>query len=324
MLFHSTKKPFELAVINLNDRQQGATKHINGKKQTAKKDGVLCRLGRCLKNKVHKDSDSNADGKQDDKQKTIYVLDFVGDIKAAATEQLREEISAIISAAKAGDEVVLRLESSGGQVHAYGLAAAQLARLKEAGITLTVCVDKVAASGGYMMACVADTLIATPFAIVGSIGVVSQMPNFHEFLKKHDIDVELFTAGEYKRTVTVFGKNDDEDRAKYQSELERIHQLFKAHIAKYRPHLAIDQVATGEFWLGSDAKDLLLVDKLGTSDSYLLEQLDHHRVLIIQSQQKPTLIQKLGIKETASALLEQNLQAVPMVSKLAQVLHRHI
>ena len=130
---------------------------------------------------------------------------------------------------------MVRLESGGGLVHGYGLAAAQLVRLKDAGLTLTVCVDKVAASGGYMMACVADKVVAAPFAVIGSIGVVSQLPNFHKWLKNHDVDYEMFTAGDYKRTVTVFGENDAEDRAKYQEELEQTHALFKHFVNTYRP-----------------------------------------------------------------------------------------
>lgn len=313
MLFHSTKKPLELSVINLNARQDAVKKQLNGALKTNKKaKSKLCRLACCLKNKDSDKKGSNA----------VYVLDFVGDIKASAVEKLREEISAIISVAKAGDEVVVRLESSGGQVHSYGLAATQLARLKESGLSLTVCVDKVAASGGYMMACVADNILVAPFAIVGSIGVVSQMPNFYEFLKKHDINVEMFTAGEYKRTVTVFGENDDKDRAKYQEELERIHELFKAHIKKYRPSLDVEKVATGEFWLGSDAHNLGLADKLDTSDAYLLDKLESETVLMLQSKERPTLAQKLGLSEMVSDTLKSTwtwVQTSPFASAFDKI-----
>ncbi len=215
--------------------------------------------------------------------------------------------------AKKDDEVLLRLESAGGQVHGYGLAAAQLARLKDTQIKLTVCVDKVAASGGYMMACVADELIAAPFAIIGSIGVVSQIPNFHDFLKKHDIDVELFTAGEYKRTVTMFGKNDEADRAKYQSELERIHELFKNHVASHRPNLDVEKVATGEFWFATDAKTLGLIDDKGTSDSYLLEKMKTHTALHLHSRQKLSPLEKLGLAETSKDIAVQALDSVKTV-----------
>ncbi len=313
MLFHANKKPIELQIINLNQKQEVIKKKLEqasllNQKGACKK---LCQLKKAKKQK-NKDSQKN--------DNIVYVLDFIGDIKASAAEKLREEISAIISTAKAGDEVVIRLESAGGQVHGYGLAAAQLARIKDAGLTLTVCVDKVAASGGYMMACVADKIVATPFAIIGSIGVVSQMPNFHEFLKKHDIDIELFTAGEYKRTVTVFGENTDEGRAKYQSELERIHVLFQEHVATYRPTLDIHKVATGEFWFGVDAKELNLIDELGSSDSYLMEKINNQTVLALHSQQKPTLAQKLGLAEMGVQLTSQLATLaknnVPLIDKL--------
>ncbi len=309
MFFHVSKKPLELTVINLNERQTEVKERLAG---TTKRDkDKICHWNKllgCLKKSTDNDKKT---------ANAVYVLDFVGDIKASAVDKLREEVSAIISYAKAGDEVVVRLESAGGQVHSYGLAAAQLARLKTAGLHLTVCVDKVAASGGYMMACVADKILTTPFAIIGSIGVVSQMPNFYEFLQKHDIDVELFTAGEYKRTVTMFGKNDDDDRAKYQAELERIHTLFQAHIATHRPSLAVEKVATGEFWLGSDALALNLVDVLTTSDAYLLEKLKDSTVLMLHSKERVGLAQKLGFNEMVADGVESVwawAQSTPLVA----------
>lgn len=300
MLFY-TKKPSEFKLIDLNKSQKQVKTKLKGhaKGETSFLGSRLKTLKACLK-KGEKNT-----------QKAIYVLDFVGDVKASAVDKLREEVSAIISAASKGDEVMLRLESTGGQVHGYGLAAAQLARLKQAGIFLTVCVDKAAASGGYMMACVADKIVATPFSIIGSIGVVSQMPNFYEFLKKHDIDMKVFTAGEYKRTVTMFGENDDEDCAKYQSELERMHALFKAHIKTYRPSLDIEQVATGEFWLGSDAHALGLVDELGTSDAWILSHLESHHLLCLQSNQKQNPLEKLGIGGGITSVVQDLKTAFP-------------
>lgn len=308
MLFHSSKKPVELQIIHLNKVQKKQQKEFEQASDKDDKKGCLSKLLSLAKSDAKDKASEPKDSK--DRTKTVYVLDFDGDIKAGAVAQLREEISAIISAAKTGDEVVLRLESGGGQVHGYGLAAEQLGRIKDTGLALTVCVDKIAASGGYMMACVADKVIGASFAIVGSIGVVSQMPNFYDFLKKHDINIESFTAGEYKRTVTMFDKNDDKDRAKYQSELERIHELFKNHVAKHRSTLDIEKVATGEFWFGQDAHALGLIDELGTSDAYILSLLDNHDVFVINSRTKPTLLEKLGLGEQMSA------SAVSLVSQV--------
>jgi len=207
---------------------------------------------------------------QSDK-KRIYVINFTGDIKASAVTQLREEITAILMLARTEDEVFVKLESGGGLVHAYGLASSQLMRIRNKGIPLTVCVDKVAASGGYMMACVANKIIAAPFAILGSIGVLAQIPNFHRLLKSKDIDFEQFTAGEYKRTVTVFGENTDAGRTKFKEELEETHVLFKNFVLDNRPGLDMSQVATGEHWFGIKALELKLVDELKTSDDYLLD-----------------------------------------------------
>ena len=203
-------------------------------------------------------------------RRRVFVLNFHGDIRAAAVASLREEVTALLMVAKPEDEVVLRLESAGGLVHGYGLAAAQLLRIRDRQMKLTVAVDKVAASGGYMMACVADRILAAPFAIVGSIGVVAQLPNFNRLLKKHDIDFEQFTAGEFKRTVTLFGENNEQGRRKFQEEIEDTHELFKTFVRTHRPIVDLEQAATGEHWFGARALETRLVDELRTSDDYLL------------------------------------------------------
>ena len=198
-----------------------------------------------------------------------FVVDFKGDLKASAVPSLREEINAILEVAEDEDEVIVRLENYGGVVHEHGLAASQLVRIRERGIPLTVAVDKVAASGGYLMACVADRIVAAPFAILGSIGVLAQLPNFNRMLESHGVDFEQITAGEYKRNVTMFGKNTDEDRARLREQLEDVHALFKAAVARYRPDLDLAKVATGEHWYGTRALELGLADELATSDELL-------------------------------------------------------
>lgn len=226
--------------------------------------------------------------------KRLFVIDFKGSMDAHETEALREEVSAILAVAKPADEVVVRLESGGGVVHGYGLAASQLDRFKKQQIPLTVAVDKVAASGGYMMACVADKILAAPFAIIGSIGVIAQLPNFNKLLKKHDVDFEQFTAGEFKRTVTLFGENTPQGRQKFQQELEETHQLFKQFVAEHRPTLDLDKVATGEHWFGYQALALKLVDELSTSDDYLQQACLQGQVLQVKYQPKKRLAEKLG------------------------------
>lgn len=225
----------------------------------------------------------------------VFVLDFDGDIKASATEQLRHEVTAVLSMAQPTDEVVVRLESGGGMVHAYGLASSQLARLRDAGLPLTVCVDKVAASGGYMMACVANRVLAAPFAVLGSIGVVAQLPNVHRLLKNHDIDVEVLTAGEFKRTLTVFGENTDKGREKFQEDLELTHQLFKGFVSRYRPQLDIDKVATGEVWLGLSALEHELVDGLQTSDEYLARRANEAELFQLRFINRKSLQERIGL-----------------------------
>ena len=200
----------------------------------------------------------------------VFVLDFKGDLRASAVASLREEVTAVLALARPEDEVLVRLESAGGVVHEYGLAASQLMRVRERAIPLTVSVDRIAASGGYLMACVADRILAAPFAVLGSIGVLAQIPNFHRLLDRHGIDFEQFKGGEYKRTVTLFGENTDADRDKLRRDIEDIHGIFKSFVTEQRPGLDIEKVATGEHWLARRAKDLGLCDELVTSDDYLL------------------------------------------------------
>ncbi len=228
-------------------------------------------------------------------KRRVFVLDFDGDLRASAVARLRREITAVLSMAKASDALLVRLESRGGMVHAYGLAASQLQRIKAHGLDLTVCVDKVAASGGYLMACVADRILAAPFAILGSIGVVAQIPNFHRLLKKNDIDFELITAGEYKRTLTILGENTDKGRAKFVEEIEDVHRLFKDFVRGHRPGLDIERVATGETWFGQRALDLGLVDELVTSDEYIVKACDEADVFEVRYVEKKPLPERLGI-----------------------------
>lgn len=305
MLFHLPKLPAEIRVSHLNARVNEQRKKIA---QTTASRLELLQLAQQLA--------KEAKIRRKNNQK-IFVLDFKGDIQASAVENLREEITLILATAKAGrDRVVVRLESPGGMVHGYGLAAAQLVRLRDAGFHLTICVDKVAASGGYMMACIANEIISAPFAVVGSIGVVAQVPNFNRLLKEHNVDFELYTAGQYKRTVTMFGENTPEGKAKFEEELQQTHVLFKHFVEKYRPQLNVDKVATGEHWYGQDALDLNLVDKLQTSDEYLLALLPQHDVYVINTRKKATLGEKLGLQ--AAQMTDSLIPAV--MNKVADTL----
>ena len=221
-------------------------------------------------------------GSLEKKPVRVFVLDFEGDIRASQVVSLREEVTAVLSVANEHDAVLLRLESPGGLVHGYGLAASQLKRITDRNISLTVAVDKVAASGGYMMACVAHKIIAAPFALLGSIGVVAQIPNFHRFLKKHDVDVEVLTAGEYKRTLTIFGENTEKNREKFLEDMEDIHKLFKQFVSENRSTVDIEKVATGEAWYGTRALEIGLVDELKTSDEMLMEMCAEAKVFHVR------------------------------------------
>ena len=237
-------------------------------------------------------SDENA--KSSNAKPKLFVLSFNGSMDAHEVEELRQEITAVLAIIKPEDQVVVKLESPGGVVHGYGLAASQLLRFRTRNIPFTAVVDKVAASGGYMMACTASKIVAAPFAIVGSIGVVAQIPNFNRLLKKHDVDIELQTAGEYKRTLTMFGENTNEGRQKFKQELEETHLLFKDFVKEYRPNIDIEQVATGEHWFATQAKEKGLVDEISTSDDFILSYLDTHKIIAVSYQRKQKLTEKLS------------------------------
>jgi serine protease SohB len=237
--------------------------------------------------------EDKARGKEGSTKPRLYVLDFKGDLRARAAASLREEVSAVLRVAKPGEQVLVRLENSGGTVHEHGFAASQLTRLKQHGLKLVVAVDKVAASGGYLMACVADRLVAAPFAIIGSIGVLAQLPNFHRLLEEKGVDFEQITAGRYKRTLTMFGENTDEGRAKLKEQVEEIHELFKAQIRVHRPQVDVESVATGEHWHGVRALELKLVDEIKTSDDVLLEAAKDHDIYHIAYKRRRSLQERI-------------------------------
>lgn len=283
----------ELEITSISDKLQELEEHakalVLSKEQYKKWQKQLKEKAKQETKAKKKDEDTDGADKT-----RVYVIDFKGSMDAKEVENLRHEVTAILTVAEKGDEVLVRLESPGGVVHGYGLAASQLARIKNAGLTLTVAVDKVAASGGYMMASVAEKIIAAPFAYIGSIGVVAQMPNFNKLLKKNDIDFEMHTAGDFKRTLTLFGENDDAGRAKFKEELEEIHEQFKSHVKQNREIVDIDRVATGEHWLANVAKEMNLVDEIKTSDDYLLERCQEHDIFKVSYRQKKNLADKIA------------------------------
>ena len=302
---HNKSKIGELEIKDLSeefDHQVRVLRDFNLSEEELKQQAKAEKKAEKQKAKKRKEKLKKGETLDDEKKSYVYVLDFHGDISASETTALREEISAILNVATPEDEVLLRLESPGGIVHDYGFAASQLSRLKQKGIKLTIAVDKVAASGGYMMACVADKIVSAPFAVIGSIGVVAQIPNVHRLLKKYDVDVDVMTAGEFKRTVTVLGENTEKGKQKFQQELEETHQLFKQFVSQNRPCVDIDKIATGEHWFGQQAIDLKLVDEISTSDDLILEKMKEKDVLSVKYRLKKSLIKKLGHQAEESAV----------------------
>lgn len=297
-----------LEISKLNDRLDGLKERI---------DEVVLPPQAFKKARKQATKTAKQEAKQASKQaasdeppgKRVFVLSFEGDLQASKVVQLRHEINAILMHAAKTDEIVVRVESPGGMVHGYGLAASQLRRIRERGLHLVVAVDKVAASGGYLMAAVANKVIAAPFALVGSIGVVAQIPNVHRLLKKNDIDFEVITAGQYKRTMTVFGENTEEGRQKFTEELEDVHALFQEFVHDNRPSVDLAKVATGEAWYGQRAIDLNLVDEIATSDAYLMQKCEDADVFEVRwVEQKKPLERVLGQIENGINQLTQLFQ----------------
>lgn len=283
----------QLEIVSISEQLKDITNYA---KQVLLDKNALKKLAKEQKKEAKAKSKSKSKEQGEESQKSrLYVIDFKGSMDAHEVEHLREEITAILCVANKEDEVLVRLESGGGVVHGYGLAASQLQRIKEKGLKLTIAVDKVAASGGYMMACVADKLLASQFAYIGSIGVLAQLPNFNKLLKKNDIEFEQHTAGEFKRTLTIFGENNDEGRAKFKEEIEEIHVLFKDFVHSQRPDMDIDKVATGEYWPGVKAKALGLIDDITTSDDYILSHYPEREIFSVKYSVKKNVAEKLGM-----------------------------
>ena len=278
-------KPSKIKVTHLNEKLDLLKKHLQ--------EAVLDKKE--LKKLAKSAKKAEKEAQNDNPKEKVYVLNFNGDIKASQSEQMKDEITALLSLGEGIDEVVVNVESGGGMVHQYGFAASQLERIKQAGLPLTVCVDKVAASGGYMMAVVADKIVAAPFAILGSIGVIAQLPNFNKLLKKNDIDFEVHTAGEYKRTLTVFGENTDKAREKFREDLADVHVMFKDFVGGRRPSVDVEKVANGDVWYGQKALEVNLVDELKTSDEYLQLRCNSADVYVISSEKKKSVFEKMGL-----------------------------
>ena len=286
-------KKGELEITDLSaefeEVEQDITHQLLSKEELKKKEKADKKQAK-EKAKAEKNAAKDGETKQEPR---LFVVDFHGSLDAREVKGLREEITAILSVATKEDEVFVRLESGGGMVHGYGLASSQLDRVRQREIPLTVAVDKVAASGGYMMACVANKIISAPFAILGSIGVIAQVPNFNKLLKKHDVEFEQLTAGEFKRTLTMFGENTEKGREKFVEELEETHELFKGFVSEHRPSLDVAKVATGEHWFGIKAKELGLVDEIQTSDDYLQAASKDRKVVSIKFESRKGLAEKL-------------------------------
>jgi serine protease SohB len=301
-------KEKEIKVKSLNERYDDMRDTMDGALLDKKERKALART----RKKEAKASAKTRRGQEPGKR--IYVLSFKGDLRASAVKRLGAEIDAVLIAARPQtDEAVIRIESPGGTVTGYGLAAAEILRLREHNIKVTASVDQVAASGGYMMACAADRIVAAPFAVVGSIGVVAPVPNLHRLLQKNEIDFEEMTSGEFKRTVSVLGEITPAGREHFRGKLEDTHEAFKSHVARCRPNADMAKVANGDHWLAREALALGLVDELATGDELLFRARDSARLYEVSTEARKNLLQQLLSGFGAAAQKAVDLMAARLV-----------
>ena len=257
-------------------------------------------IGQVMKVMKTKPADTLQNYYRPDKS-NLYYLEFEGDIQASEAAKLKQEILVCLQVAKPTDVFLILVESSGGSVSNYGDLYSVMEMIKKRGHTLWVAIDRVAASGGYLISLPADKIFATPFALIGSIGVLSEVPNFGGLLDKYGVKMEEYTAGERKMNISMFRENGEEQKEHHRKKLGKIHELFKAQLVKYRGGLIekkgvdIGELMEGDFWMGENAFELGLVDELKSSVEILLDEKDHFNILKVNYHNEPKMAGIMGM-----------------------------
>lgn len=228
--------------------------------------------------------------------KVTAVLRFEGDTMATGRQDFARMVDEVLHNKERIQRVIVVVNSPGGGVSVYGQMFAGMERMRNAGVDVTACVDTYAASGGYLMSVPAQRIIAAPFAMVGSIGVVSEFMNFNKLLRRLGVEPMTITAGELKRTVTPLSEVTEENKAAYKAQLEAIHRQFIAVVKKYR-EVDADRVCTGNHWTAAESVELKLnlVDGLATSQEYLFEANQTEDLVTISKLQNPYEKSVLGL-----------------------------
>lgn len=288
-------EPKKIKLIQLNQQQEKHDKALI--KVIGKSPGILSSI-------------KNVIGKSEGiVRKTAVLLSFNGDINATEVIEFGRAVSMIVQMKDLVSEVYIIINSGGGVVNGYGLLASEIERLHYSEIETYALIDQVAASGGYMAACVANHVVAAPFAYIGSIGVVSEMPNFNQILSDNGINIEQHTAGKSKRTVTPLGKITDEDRNEFKKKLERIHRSFINHVSHYRNINDADEnknsiIFSGDYWIAEETVELELglVDEISTSQEFLLDKMKEYNIIEITFQENKTKKSKLSLLNSLTTL----------------------
>ena len=162
--------------------------------------------------------------------------------------------------------IVLRVDSPGGGAAASQEIFEYIRGIQEEGLPLVVSMGSVAASGGYYIACTADTIFANPGTLTGSIGVVMSFTNLEELFGKIGLDFEVIKSGRFKDTGSWSREMTDAERALLQGTIDDIHAQFVEAIAEGRgmEYDAVAALADGRIFSGRQALEAGLVDRLGT------------------------------------------------------------
>ncbi len=164
--------------------------------------------------------------------------------------------------------IILEINSPGGSA----VASEEIANaVKKTNKTTVAWIREVGASGAYWVASSADYIVANRVSVTGSIGVIASYLEFPEFLERYNVTYRRLVSGKYKDIGTPFKEMTSEEQAIFQQNLDLIRDYFVSEVAKNRNmnKKDVDKIANGLFYLGTQAKELGLVDELGSKDEVI-------------------------------------------------------
>ena len=229
-----------------------------------------------------------------------------GDLKSVGSETTAKAIKEAREDKKV-KAIVLRVNSPGGSALASDVIWRETT-LAKAEKPLVISMGDLAASGGYYIACAADTIVANPTTITGSIGVFGLIPNLQHFYKnKLGITIDTVNTSKHADFGGMYRRLTSFERAKIQDHVEDIYATFISHVAEGRnmSTAAVDDIGQGRVWTGYDAKRLGLVDVLGGLETAIdiaadLAELLDYRLVSLPKKEDPleTFIKEITGEES--------------------------